>query len=148
MTEKLRMRYTTLLLLFFTLSACDPVEEDNSAYVMEAIAERVMGFRTKFEKECAESVLVIARQRADSLLIDRARRLRLLAGRPPKPSRPGEPQALQLSNPLPLRPLFPFEIRFDTLLRDSLFQDSLRLDSLQQLGPDTLQTFFGDEGDS
>jgi hypothetical protein len=143
MTEKLIMRYTTLLLLFIALFACDPPEEDNSAYVIEKVAERVAEFMSKFEVECKESVLVVARQRADSLLIDRARRLRLLAGRPPRPSRPGEPQALQLSNPLPLRPLFPFEIRFDTLLRDSLFQDSLRLDSLQQLGPDTLETFSG-----
>ena len=58
--------------------------------------------------------------------------MRRIEGRPAKPNRPGAPPVKELSQPLPLRPLFPFEIRFDMLLRDSLFQDSLRVDSLEQ----------------
>ncbi|MEL7159390.1 MAG: hypothetical protein AAFN92_01420 [Bacteroidota bacterium] len=56
--------------------------------------------------------------------------MRRIEGRPPRPHRPGEPEVKELSAPLPLRPLFPFEIRFNTLLRDSLYRDSLRIDSI------------------
>ncbi|MEL6273620.1 MAG: hypothetical protein AAFU03_00765, partial [Bacteroidota bacterium] len=102
-------------------------------------AERLAGFRENFRQECQTEVLQVARLRADSLLRERARRMRTLAGRPPKPRRPGTPPAKNLSKELPLRPLFPFEIRFDTLLRDSLFQDSIRLDSLFRIELDSLR---------
>lgn len=129
------MRYAALL--FFLLGGlchgCGGNEPDVDAIVVERAEERLRQFRANFRADCQGRVLEAAQKRADSLILDRARRLRVLAGRPPKPRRPGEPQPKQLSKELPLRPLFPFEIRFDTLLRDSLYQDSLRLDSLLRL---------------
>lgn len=83
-------------------------------------------------RDCREEVLAAATLRADSLLVDRANRMRRVEGRPPRPNRPGAPPVKQLTRPLPLRPLFPFEIRFDTLLRDSLYADSLRIDSIDR----------------
>ena len=122
-----------LLLLLLALLGCGP-EEINPAEVIEARArEQVAGIRNTMLRRCEEDVLEAARTRADSLLLDRARRMRRIEGRPPRPGRPGEPPPQQLSKPLPLRPLFPFEVRFDSLLRDSLLQDSLRQDSLLRL---------------
>ena len=128
------------MLLLLPLLGCGP-EEINPAEVIEARArEQVAAIRTTILRKCEEDVLEAARIRADSLLLDRARRMRRIEGRPPRPGRPGEPPPQQLSKPLPLRPLFPFEIRFDSLLRDSLLQDSLRRDSLLQFGPvDSIQ---------
>ena len=114
---------------------CGP-EDINPAEIIEARArEQVAGIRGTMLRRCEEDVLEAARTRADSLLLDRARRMRRIEGRPPRPGRPGEPPPQQLSKPLPLRPLFPFEIRFDSLLRDSLLQDSLRQDSLLRIDP-------------
>lgn len=117
-----------LLGLFFV--ACSPEEVDPQLLIEARAAEQVAAIRRNLVRDCEEGILLAATARADSLLLDRARRMRRIAGRPPKPGRPGEPPVKLLSEPLPLRPLFPFEIRFDTLLRDSLFQDSLRLDSI------------------
>ncbi|PHI20180.1 hypothetical protein CEQ90_09530 [Lewinellaceae bacterium SD302] len=131
----------TLLLLPLLWLGCGEREDDKTAaarIITEKMNRRVAGFRSNFHNDCQEKVLEAARARADSLLRERARRLTLLAGRPPKPRRPGAPAEKQLSRELPLRPLFPFEIRFDTLLRDSLLRDSLRLDSLQMLEIDSL----------
>ena len=129
-----------LLLLLLPLVGCGP-EEINPGEIIEARArEQVSAIRNTMLRRCEEDVVEAARIRADSLLLDRARRMRRIEGRPPRPGRPGEPPAQQLSKPLPLRPLFPFEIRFDSLLRDSLLQDSLRRDSLLQIDPrDTVQ---------
>ena len=121
------------------LAACSPEEIDTQAEIERRAAERLEGFRANIRKECTDRVLETAAARADSLLIARAKRLRQIAGRPPKPRRPGEPPPKELSSELPLRPLFPFEIRFDTILRDSLYQDSLRLDSLYLLQLDSLR---------
>ncbi len=116
--------------LLLVLSSCGQTDIDPEKVIKEIAAERIESFRANFRADCQEKVLAAAKQRADSLILDRARRMRLLAGRPPKPLRPGEVAPKVLETPLPLRPLFPFEIRFDTLLRDSLYRDSLRLDSL------------------
>lgn len=129
-------RTTSLLIISAILLLWSCNTQPDSAtdeMIAEKAEERLRGFREKFQTECRERVLEEALSRADVLLRERARRLSLLAGRPPKPTRPGAPQEKQLSKALPLRPLFPFEIRFDTLLRDSLLRDSLRLDSLQLL---------------
>lgn len=127
------------LLLITLLVACGSEDIDVSKVIAEKVAERVAGFKENFRAECQDKVLEAARSRADSLLLDRARRMRVIAGRPPRPRRPGEPLPLLLKKELPLRPLFPFEIRFDTILRDSLYQDSLRLDSLLVLQLDSLR---------
>lgn len=108
-------------------------KRDVEHIIRERAEERIAAHVANSTEECRDQILAIATRKADSLLIDRARRLRRLDGRPPKPRRPGAPPVRELSAPLPLRPLFPFEIRFDTLLRDSLYQDSLRLDSLQRV---------------
>lgn len=119
--------------------ACGSEEIDLQAVIEARKAERLAGFRANIQNECREKVITAALARADSLLLARARRLRQIAGRPPKPRRPGEPPLKELSSELPLRPLFPFEIRFDTLLRDSLYQDSIRLDSIMLLQLDSLR---------
>ncbi len=130
----------TLLLL---LLACGPTEIDPQQVIEERAAEQVASIRQNLLEDCQERVITAAIARADTLLLERARRMRRIAGRPPRPGRPGEPVPQELSGPLPLRPLFPFEIRFDTLLRDSLLQDSLRQDSLLREGilPDSLPEF-------
>lgn len=122
-----------IIILLVLLVGCSTEPEDISHIIEEKASERLAGFRRNFANTCQESIIKAATARADSLLLDRARRLRTLAGRPPKPRRPGAPPIAELSEALPLRPLFPFEIRFDTLLRDSLYQDSLRTDSLMRL---------------
>lgn len=120
-----------ILLLF--LRGCGEGNDRNvEGVIRERVADRIQALTASLLEDCEEDVLETATRRADSLLIDRARRLQRLDGRPPKPNRPGEPVVKELSSPLPLRPLFPFEIRFDTILRDSLFQDSLRIDSLDR----------------
>jgi hypothetical protein len=120
-----------LFVLLFLLGSCSRDEAVNSAAELQLrYVERIAVLQSNILQDCQEKVLLAASQRADSLLLDRARRIRRVDGRPPRPPRPGEPGIKELSAPLPLRPLFPFEIRFDTLLRDSLYQDSLRLDSI------------------
>ncbi|WP_116107197.1 hypothetical protein [Lewinella sp. IMCC34191] len=126
------MRYTLILTILLALS-CGPEEIHPEQIIEERAQLQVSVIRGNLLRACEEEVIEAARLRADSLLLDRARRMRRIAGRPPRPGRPGEPPAQELSEPLPLRPLFPFEIRFDTLLRDSLLQDSLRLDSIMRL---------------
>lgn len=116
--------------LLLSSPSCGTKEINPDEAIAEIVAERIASFRTNFEQDCADKVLQAAKQRADSLILDRARRMRLLADRPPKPLRPGELAPKVLQGSLPLRPLFPFEIRFDTLLRDSLYRDSIRADSL------------------
>lgn len=124
--------FVIFVFLGFGTAACGSRDIDTDAAVAEMAAERLAIFRNNINNDCREEVLAAARLRADSLLVERARRMRVLAGRPPRPRRPGEPPPRELSAELPLRPLFPYEIRFDTLLRDSLYRDSIRIDSLYQ----------------
>ena len=91
---------------------------------------RIDALRGNLLRSCEQEIMEVAVARADSLLLDRLGRMRRIEGRPPRPDRPGAPPRRELSAPLPLRPLFPFEVRFDTLLRDSLLRDSLVRDSL------------------
>lgn len=119
-----------LFLLCLTFAACGPEEIDPRVLVQERADRQVAAIRANILRDCEEDIQEAATLRADSLLLDRARRMRRVEGRPPRPARPGEPPVKELSEPLPLRPLFPFEIRFDTLLRDSLLRDSIYQDSL------------------
>ncbi len=131
----MKLKYHPLTLLFIALvmaTACTPDDVDSEALVFEKYRIRVADLSRNLERDCQKYVLEEAIRRADSLLIDRARRMRRIEGRPPRPRRPGAPPVKELSEPLPLRPLFPFEIRFDTLLRDSLLLDSLRTDSIDR----------------
>lgn len=131
----MKLKYHPLSLiciLLVALTACVPDDVDSTALVLERARERVIDLTLNLERDCREDMLEEAIRRVDSLLIDRARRMRRIEGRPPRPNRPGAPPVKELSEPLPLRPLFPFEIRFDTLLRDSLFLDSLRTDSIDR----------------
>lgn len=123
-------RLFSCLLLLSTLTACVPEGPDTAAVIEERYRDRIAALTANLYADCRREALAAALLRADSLLAARALRMQRVAGRPPRPTRPGEPPGKELSRPLPLRPLFPFEIRFDTLLRDSLYQDSLRLDSL------------------
>jgi len=123
---------TLVLILLVVATACTPEVVDSTALVYERYRERAEALTKNLLDECQKDVIDEALERADSLLIDRARRMRRIEGRPPRPNRPGAPPVQELSEPLPLRPLFPFEIRFDTLLRDSLLLDSLRVDSIGQ----------------
>ena len=129
------MRWFLLSVMMLTglLTGCRDRRPAGEAYIESLFDERIDLLTAKIERQCREEVLTEAQSRADSLLIERARRMRRIDGRPPRPTRPGMPVVKVLSAPLPLRPLFPFEIRFDTLLRDSLLQDSLLRDSLLQL---------------
>lgn len=133
-------RRLPLVFLFFSLLlvGCAKDPRDIERIIQERITERTNRLTANVRQECQKEILDIAAQRADSLLIARAQAMSRVAGRPPRPVRPGEPPVRQLREPLPLRPLFPFEIRFDTLLRDSLYADSLRTDSLlrQTLSPE------------
>ncbi len=126
------MRRYYIYPLLVLCCACGREEIDPAILIEERAAEQVAAIRANLLRDCERDVLEAAVARADSLLLDRARRMRRIEGRPPKPGRPGEPPVRELSDSLPLRPLFPFEIRFDTLLRDSLLQDSLFQDSLLQ----------------
>jgi hypothetical protein len=119
-----------LPLILLGLLACGREEIDPRKIIEERAAEQVANVRRNLLRDCDRRVMEAATKRADSLLLDRARRMRRIDGRPPRPFRPGAPPPKELSEPLPLRPLFPFEIRFDTLLRDSLRQDSLLQDSI------------------
>lgn len=123
---------TALVLLLLLFSCSGRNDADSKAVLHERFLDRVAALEGNLLRKCREDVLEEAMAQADSLLIDRARRLSRIEGRPPRPNRPGTPEIKVLSSPLPLRPLFPFEIRFDTLLRDSLYQDSLRLDSIDR----------------
>jgi hypothetical protein len=123
---------TLVLILLVVATACTPEVVDSTALVYERYRERAAALTNNLLDECQKDVIDEAQERADSLLIDRARRMRRIEGRPPRPNRPGAPPVKELTQPLPLRPLFPFEIRFDTLLRDSLYLDSLRYDSILQ----------------
>ncbi len=130
---KLKYHPLTLLLIALVMAtACTPDGVDSTALVMEKYRARVADLTGNLVRDCQGDVLEEAIRRADSLLIDRARRMRRIEGRPPRPNRPGAPPTKELSEPLPLRPLFPFEIRFDTLLRDSLLLDSLQTDSISR----------------
>lgn len=122
------------VLLLFVLTSCVSEDVDNEVLIRERADQQVALVTGNIRRNCQERVLETALARADSLLLDRAARMRRIQGRPPRPSRPGAPPVKELSRPLPLRPLFPFEIRFDTLLRDSLLRDSLLQDSLLQDG--------------
>lgn len=131
----MRSRTTgALLALSLLATSCAGGEGRDVGPVMAArFDNRVAALTENSLRQCRQDILDAAVARADSLLLDRARRMRRIEGRPPRPHRPGAPPVRELSAPLPLRPLFPFEIRFDTLLRDSLLRDSLRQDSLLRL---------------
>ena len=120
------------VLIVLGAGSCETDFNDSEPVIQRKFRERVAAIAASIERDCYEDVLAEATRIADSLIIQRARRMQRIAGRPPRPSRPGAPPAKELSSPLPLRPLFPFEIRFDTLLRDSLLLDSLRLDSIDR----------------
>ena len=126
-----------LLVCASLLTACNADSIDKEAVLRGMANERIERFRTNNLEDCREQVLEAANLRADSLLLERARRMRLLANRPPKPQRPGAPPERSLSEELPLRPLFPYEVRFDTVLRQQLTMDSLLMDTLQYV--DTLE---------
>lgn len=131
----MNLKYHPLTLIFIFIvmaTACTPDDVDSTALVLKNARERVADLTRNLQRDCQEDVMEEAIRRADSLIIDRARRMRRIEGRPPRPNRPGAPAVKELSEPLPLRPLFPFEIRFDTLLRDRLFQDSMRMDSIDR----------------
>lgn len=121
-----------MLLLSLFVHSCGGGDRDVEDVIRQRVSDRTTALTNNLLEDCREDILDIAIKRADSLLIDRARRLQRMDGRPPKPRRPGAPPIKELSAPLPLRPLFPFEIRFDLVLRDSLRQDSLRLDSIDR----------------
>lgn len=123
---------TLLLILLVMATACAPEEFDSAALVYKNFRDRIDQLEQNLRDGCQEDVIEEALEMADSLLSERARRMRRIEGRPPRPNRPGEPPVQELSAPLPLRPLFPFEIRFDTLLRDSLLLDSMRMDSFER----------------
>lgn len=128
-----RGRVLILLGLLIGFVACGETDDRNVEEVIrQRVNDRVAALTQNMVEDCREEVLKIATRKADSLLIERARRMSRIEGRPPRPSRPGEPPVQELSAPLPLRPLFPFEIRFDTLLRDSLYADSIRIDSIDR----------------
>jgi hypothetical protein len=121
------------------LVACgeDRNEVDIEAAIAREAERRLDVFRARMTRECYESVLADATQIADPLLLIRARQLRLAADRPPRPRRPGEPPEADLSEELPLQPLFAEEealwAYFDSLLRDTTYLDSLLLlDSLRR----------------
>lgn len=122
--------YTIGLFLVCLAFSCGADSLDKDQALREIAGERLERMRRNITRDCREEVLAAANQRADSLLLDRAKRLKRLADRPPKPVRPGEPPERALSTDLPLRPLFPFEIRFDSLLRKRLTRDSLMRDTL------------------
>lgn len=124
--------FTLLLILLVMATACVPDEIESTAVVYQNFRDRIAQLAENLRADCQEDVIEEALKLADSLLIDRAQRMRRIEGRPPRPNRPGVPPEQQLSEPLPLRPLFPFEIRFDTLLRDSLLLDSMRMDSFDR----------------
>ncbi|NJC27761.1 hypothetical protein [Neolewinella antarctica] len=126
-------RLLVLLLLSLAVWGCKDRNPDSTAEIQLRFDERIARLTERITGDCQKDVLELANARADSLLIQRARRMRRIEGRPPRPNRPGAPPVRELSAPLPLRPLFPFEIRFDTLLRDSLYLDSLRLDSTDRM---------------
>lgn len=119
--------------LLINFISCGGADDRNAEIIIQQrVADRIAALTANLLNNCQDDILEIAVNRADSLLIERARRMSRIEGRPPRPSRPGEPPIKELSAPLPLRPLFPFEIRFDTLLRDSLYADSIRYDSINR----------------
>lgn len=125
--------FLVLLGLLIVFKNCGNADDRNvEEIIRQRVADRTNALKTGLLDDCQDEILKIAIRRADSLLIERARRMSRIEGRPPRPSRPGEPPIKELSAPLPLRPLFPFEIRFDTLLRDSLYADSIRIDSIER----------------
>lgn len=132
MIVKLPPSVSIVLLALLALSSCEPDMTDSSMVMEERYQDRTQALTAKILNDCRMDVLKAATLRADSLLINRARRMQRIEGRPPRPNRPGAPPAKELSAPLPLRPLFPFEIRYDTLLQQQLLQDSLQADSISR----------------
>ncbi len=124
----MKVRYWMIWLV--ALTACGGNDLDPVPVMEKLYRERVALLTGTTLRRCEETIQEEALRLADSLLLDRARRQRRIEGRPPRPRRPGEPPVRELSAPLLLRPLFPFEIRFDTLLRDSMLRDSMLQDSL------------------
>ncbi|MEM6394757.1 MAG: hypothetical protein AAF741_00320 [Bacteroidota bacterium] len=120
----------TIFMLILSCMSCGADSLDKEAALREIAQERLDRIKSNILRDCREEVLELANQRADSLLLERAKKIKRLADRPPKPTRPGEPPNRELSGELPLRPLFPYEIRFDSLLKRQLTLDSLMRDSL------------------
>lgn len=118
--------------MLLAFSSCEPDVTDSSMVMEDRFKDRSQALTARILNDCRKDVLEAATLRADSLLINRARRMQRIEGRPPRPNRPGAPPAKELSAPLPLRPLFPFEIRYDTLLQQQLLQDSLQADSISR----------------
>ncbi|MGB3546743.1 MAG: hypothetical protein WBA17_07200, partial [Saprospiraceae bacterium] len=83
-----RRHFMLLLLLSLALTSCldDPTldGEEDERIVQENVLDRIEAFRVRFVADCREKVTAAAALRADSLLQVRARRIRELAGRPPR----------------------------------------------------------------
>ncbi len=100
---------------------------DIDQVIEEKVQERLDTYRRVKNESCLEAALLEAGRLADSIILERARFLRDTSMRPYRPFRPGDPVLQELSDSLPLRPLFD-SIYFanDTLAIDSLAtQDSL-----------------------
>ena len=127
-----RLTQWLLLSVALTVWSCQPDLTDSSEVMEARFLDRTQALTGKVLNGCREDILKASLLRADSLIAARNNKLRRVEGRPPRPFRPGAPPPKQLSAALPLRPLFPFEVRFDTLLQQQLLQDSLRTDSLSR----------------
>lgn len=96
------------VLLLFALTACkSQTEVDVDEVIEEKVEERLEEYRTVFFDRCRNEALEEAGRLADSIILDRARRMRDTSGRPARPRRPDTPHLQRLQDSLlHPRPLF------------------------------------------
>ncbi len=97
---------TTLFVLLSNCGGRSRTEIDVEAEIQKNVAERLESFRQRQLEDCRAEAIEEASQRADSILIARARAARSGDAKPARPARPAVPPAKTLSDSLELHPLF------------------------------------------
>ncbi len=90
-------------------ASCGASEEDQllkEALIEQTYQDRVAKYEKEHHKKCRKNVLTTAKILADSTLLDNARNIKVVDSiqRPPKPLKPGFPEAKSLDDSLEIAP--------------------------------------------
>ncbi len=97
--------FFSILFIGLFMFACESATHiDKEAVIEEKVQERLNSFKRVIMAKCKKAVLEEAGAMADSIILERAKALKDSLPRPLKPSRPEQPDILELKDSLTLAP--------------------------------------------